>query len=184
MELLSAVNLILPKLGERPVTSLEVRHPTLSVLLPTIDQRRRELLARGWWFNEYPYTAMPGLDGEINLGVDTLTFVPDRSGTAVMRGKKLFNPVTLSTQFTSPVKGRVTQDVPFDDLPEHAAHFVYYSGLVDMYTTDIGMSNDVQAWGQSAAQAWSDLLAEHLRQKKHSTRKSSRWGMYAYALRV
>ena len=48
MKLLDAVNLVLPKLGERPVTSLEVKHPTLAVLLPIIEQTQINTLQRGW----------------------------------------------------------------------------------------------------------------------------------------
>ena len=32
MKLLDAVNLILPKLGEHPVTSLTIKHPTLAIV--------------------------------------------------------------------------------------------------------------------------------------------------------
>ena len=70
MKLLDAVNLVLPKLGERPVTSLEVKHPTLAVLLPIIEQTQMNTLQRGWWFNEYEYTAYPNAQGEIGIGVD------------------------------------------------------------------------------------------------------------------
>lgn len=175
MKLLNMVNLVMPKLGERPVTSLEQRHPTLAILLPIIDQNRISALIKGWWFNEYTYTAMPDLNGIINIGSDTLSFVPLQSDEAVQRGTRLFNPVTLDYVFTQGVKGRVTQDVPFDDLPESAAQYVFYSALIEAYTTDIGVTQELQIWTARAQSAWSDLLAEHLRQKKYSTRRSPRW---------
>ena len=175
MKLLDAVNLVLPKLGERPVTSLEVKHPTLAVLLPIIEQTQVNTLQRGWWFNEYEYTAYPNLQGEIDIGADALSFIPDYEGTAIIRGQRLFNPKTLTYVFDTPVKGKLINNVVFDELPEAAATYVFYAALIEAYTTDLGVTQELQIWQGLAARAWSDLLAEHLRQRKHSTRKSRRW---------
>lgn len=183
MKLLDAVNLVLPKLGERPVTSLEVKHPTLAVLLPLINQKLRSVLRRGWWFNEYEYTAPLGIDGTITLGTDTLSFVPDIPDTAVARGLQLFNPKTFDYTFTEPVSGRITQYVVFDELPESAAEHIWYSALVEAFTTDIGVTSELQVWQTLAGAAWSELVAEHLSQKKHNTRKTRAWRRYVRALR-
>lgn len=183
MELLRAVNLVMPKLGERPVTSLTVRHPTLAVLLPIIEQTRRTALGKGWWFNEFDYTAYPNTIGEIDIGADALSFVPYKSDTAVVRGQRLFNPTNLSYVFDAPVEGKVIQDVAFDELPESAATYVFNTALIEAYTTDLGVTQELQVWQSLAGMAWSDLLSEHLRQRKHSTRKSRRWRQLVSALR-
>lgn len=182
MKLIDAVNLILPKVGERPVTSLAVKHPTLAVLLPIMDITRRSALKRGWWFNEFEYTAYPNIEGEIDMGVDTLSFVPAGSAQAVLRGRRLFNPVTLTYVFDAPVKGRVITDVVFDDLPDACAEYVLYGSAVEAYTTDLGVTQELTVWQSLSNKAWSDMLAEHLRQRKHSTRKSRRWAAYKSAL--
>lgn len=183
MNLLDAVNLIMPKLGERAVTSLDARHPTLAVLLPIVERTQKTMLLRGWWFNEFDYTAYPGTDGSISMGTDTLAFVPTKSDTAVLRGGKLYNPTTLADTFTDHVQGRVVQYVTFNELPESAAAYVLYAALIDMYATDLGATDLLRVWGSLAAQAWSDLLAEHLKQRKFSTRRSRRWLSYVNALR-
>lgn len=175
MKLLDAVNLIMPKLGERPVTSLSVKHPTLAVLLPIIAQKRRSTLTRGWWFNKYPYTAYPANDGTITIGTDTLSFVPDEVNTAVLRGTDLFNPVTLTSVFTGPVSGIVCQDVEFDLLPESMANYLFYSSLVEAFATDLGVSQELSVWQSLAAQGWSDVMMEHLRQVKKNTKQGSAW---------
>ncbi len=175
MKLLDAVNLTMPKLGERPVTSLELKHPTLAVLLPIIEQTRRTTLNRGWWFNEYPSTLYPDGDGVVAIGTQTLSFVPDMPGTAITRGTELFNPTTLTNVFTEPVKGTVTQDIDFDLLPESAAQYVFYASLVEAFATDIGVTQELSVWQARAGQAWSDMLAEHLRQVKPSTRQHRAW---------
>ena len=63
MKLLDAVNLILPKLGEHRVTSVDNKHPTLAIILPEIENELKKLLARGWWFNEFDYKAYPDSEG-------------------------------------------------------------------------------------------------------------------------
>lgn len=183
MKLLDAVNLILPKLGEHRVTRLDVKHPTLAVILPEVENELVSLLQRGWWFNEFDYTAYPDSEGAITLGADTITFTPKYPNTAVQRGNALYNPVTLSYVFTAPVEGRVRQRVEFDDLPESAAQFVYYSALNNAFVTDIGMTNELQAWSASAGVAYSAMLAEHLRNKQYNTKNTRSWGRLKRALR-
>lgn len=183
MQLLDAVNLVLPKLGERPVTSVTAQHPTLAVLLPVFEQVRRTVLARGWWFNEYRSTLYPASDGTVALGDDTITFLPDVQYKAVQRGKTLFNTDTLTYVFPSAITGRLTSDVPFDELPESAANYVMHTALVEVYATDIGMSQELQVWSALAAQSWSDMLAEHLRQRRRGTRNTRHWRNIVLAIK-
>lgn len=183
MKLLDAVNLIMPKLGERPVTSLQAKHPTLAVLLPVLEVRLRSFLLKGWWFNQYTYTAHPSPDGTIRLGLNTLSFVPEEEGVAT-RGLELFKTEDLSYTFTEPVKGRITQYVQFDDLPESAAHYVFYSALIETCATDLGQQPELQVWQRLAGEGWDGVVSEHLRQKKFNTRKTRQWQKYRRALRA
>lgn len=183
MKLLDAVNLILPKLGEHRVTQLDVKHPTLAVILPEVENEIKRLLNKGWWFNEFDITLYPSTEGSIVLGTETLAFTPTRPNTAVQRGSNLYNPETRSYVFDAPVDGRVREYVAFDKLPESAAQAVYYTALVTCYATDIGMTQEVQVWGQAAQAAQSDLLSEHLRQKKFSTKNTRQWQRLRRALR-
>lgn len=184
MNLLQAVNLVLPKLGERPVTSLTQKHPTLAILLPIIEDNRRKTLARGWWFNEYDYTVPLTETSECEIGEDTLSFVPFMPDTAVARDTKLFNPKTNSYIFTAPVQGRVIQDVDFDLVPESAQRYVYYSSLCEAFVTDLGVTEDFKVWTSNAAQAWSDLIDEHVRQKKFNTKRLLQWRKLRRAMRA
>lgn len=140
-------------------------------------------LGRGWWFNRYPSKLYPGVGGEITVGVDTLEFTPDYPDTAAVRGTKLFNPKTLSYVFTEPVSGMVTQDVGFEELPESAAVFVLYSALTEAYVTDMGASQEFLAWNAKATEAYSNVVAEHLRQRKYSTSRSRRFTNILRAMR-
>lgn len=183
MKLLTAVNLMLPKLGEHPVTSLTIKHNTLAIILPEVQNELIAMLLKGWWFNEYLYTATPDSEKFITLGADTLAFVPLYVNAAV-RGVRLFNPDTLSYEWDSPVEGRVTQYVAFDDLPESVAQHVWYSALVNTYITDLGITPDVQAWQTKSNTAYTQVLAEHLRNRKYSTANSRRFRNLRNALKA
>ncbi len=182
MKLLDAVNLILPKLGEHPVTRLDQKHPTLAIILPEVENHLRVILNRGWWFNTYPYTAYPDNEKHIALGTDTLSFTPDDAACA-LRGLQLFNTETQSFEFDAPVKGVIKEYVEFDLLPETAAQYVWNSALMSAYITDLGMTNEVQAWQAAANTAGSDLMAEHLRNRKYSTAYSPRFQRLRRAMR-
>lgn len=183
MQLLFAVNSILPKLGERPVTSLEGKHPTLAIILPVMEMQRRSLLQRGWWFNEFKYTAYPNLDGEIFLGSDFLSFIPKVPLSAAVRGERLYNPATLSYKFDEPIEGKIIQDVEFEFLPDTAARAVLYFSLSEVYVTDLDMTNEVQEWKGLAAEAWNGLLTEHLRQMRYSTQGMRTWNRITSQMR-
>jgi len=174
---------MLPKLGEHPVTSLDIKHPTVSIIVPEVINECISMLVRGWWFNEYDITLYPDNEGKIYLGTDALSFVPFVDNAAV-RGTQLFDTDTLSYKWTVPVSGKITQNVDFDLLPEAVAQYVMYSALVSAYITDLGMTQDVQAWQAKAASAYTQVLAEHLRHRKYSTAKSGRFLRLRAAMRA
>jgi hypothetical protein len=182
MKLLDAVNLILPKLGEHAVTSLDQKHPTIAVILPEVENRLRSTLLKGWWFNSFVYKAYPDSEKHIKLGVDTLSFTP-LYVDASLRGLDLYNPDTMSFEWDEPVEGMVRQYVEFDLLPESAAQFIFKASLVSIYATDIGLTAEVNLWAKDSEGAYSDMLAEHLRNQKHTTKNSRRWANIRRALR-
>lgn len=184
MKLLDAVNLILPKLGEHGVTRIDIKHPTLAIIIPEVDNTLIQILNKGWWFNEFPYTVPLNDAGELVLGTDAIAFLPDRSEVfAVFRDGKLYNPATLSYTWTKPVRGVVKQFVPFDSLPLSAQQYVWHTALVTTYVTDIGLEKEVQMWQGLAQAAYSDMLAEHIQQRKYSTRQSGRYLRLRRAMR-
>lgn len=172
----------MPILGERPVTSLDAKHPTLALILPKMDTKLEDTTMAGWWFNSFSTTLYPDDTGAIAVPSDTLSFVPSVE-QAVVRGDSLYNPVTLTYKFDKPVAGEIIQRVPFEQLPETAASYVWYSTLVDTYITDIGMEQNVQAWMQQAAMALARMEAEHLKHRKYSTHRTNRFARIRSAMR-
>jgi hypothetical protein len=153
------------------------------MLLPKIDTKIEDTTTQGYWFNTFKITLYPDSNGEVAVPSDTLSFTPDITA-AIVRGKRLFNPASMTYEFDGPVAGTLITRVAFDELPESAASLVWYSTLVDAYVTDIGMESSVNEWRSQAAQADARMTAEHLRNMRYSTAASPRFQRIRRALRA
>lgn len=184
MLLLDAINEVLPKLGEHPVTSTESKSPTLAVVIPQINMTSRNLLTRGWWFNTFEITLYPDSEGYIDVPLGTLKWIPEPGVSCIARGERFYNGVAQSFKFTVPIKGVVTQSVPFEELPESVAQAVLYGSLVIIYATDIGLEEVVRVWQGLASTAMAQMEAEHLENKRYSIRQSRRYLKLRSAMRA
>ena len=178
MDLLRAINLILPALGEHPVTSVDAKHPTVSLIISNVYNQLNDVLLRGWWFNVYDSTLYPDPEGEVALPLNTLAVLPlDPGCPGIQRNGLLYNKKDLS--FKWPVEQgipvRLKMRLEFEELPEAAAQYVMYNALVSTYLSDIGLEQIVQEWQRSAVLALNTMEAEHLRNQRHSTAKSPRF---------
>lgn len=174
MELLTAVNRILPKLGEHPVTSLNTKHPTLAILIPQIETKIEDVLTPGWWFNTSNVTLYPDSEGGIALPDTILSFIADKH-PAVARGLKLYNQGYRTFSWSEAVTGVLIEKLPFDELPESVAQVVLYSALVSSYVTDIGMEDDVRMWQAEAQDAERRMNSEHLKNMRYSLKNGRRF---------
>jgi hypothetical protein len=182
MDLLKAVNLILPRLGEHAVTELDVKHPTLAILLPVIEYKINELTVLGWWFNKYRAKYYPDLEGSVAVPDDVMSFIPDQRNITI-RGRRLYNITDQSYKFSAVVEGVATALLPFEDLPDSMAQWVMAAALVDAYVTDIGLTDDVRVWQNQAQLAKIAVETENLRQMRYSTTDSPRYQRLLGALR-
>lgn len=185
MQLLRAINEILPKLGERPVTSLEAKSPTLAVILPQIEFELDLCVAPGWWFNTaYNVDIFPDSEGNLMVPEDTISFITNRDQKdVVVRGDRFYRLHDRSYKFTEKVTGTLIQRVPFEELPENAARFVMYSALVTIYATDIGLEQVVQLWSAAATSAKALMEQEHLRHRGYSVKQNPRYRKLRAAMR-
>lgn len=183
MKLLSAINEVLPKLGERPVTSTDSRSPTLAVVIPQIEASVRTLLTYGWWFNEYTTTLYPDSEGYIALPSNTLKIVTTRDFQGVQRNLRLFDMASQTDKWTGPVTATITSLLDFEELPESAAAAALYSALVIIYATDIGLEEVVRVWSGLETTARATMEAEHFQNMRYSTRNSRRFRNLRSAMR-
>lgn len=187
MDLLKAVNEILPKLGEHPVTSLDSRSPTLAVILPEIESEIALLLQPGWWFNKFLNVDLyPDSEGSLNVPDDTLSFISNRDYPMIIqRGELFYDAAKRSYIFEvgRPVRGTLIQSLSFEELPESAARFVLFSSLVTIYATDIGLEQVVQLWQSYAQNAQANMEQEHLRQHQYTIKQSRQYQKLRRAMR-
>lgn len=183
MLLLTAVNTVLPKLGEHPVTSLDAKSPTLAVIIPQINETLRQLLIPGWWFNTTHTTFYPDSEKYVDVPEGLLKFIPDCGTDATARGERFYSPTRQSFKWDAPFDGTFTTLVPFEELPESVASRVLYEALVVIYATDIGLEQVIQIWSGLADKATADMESEHLQNKRYSTRNSRRYAHLRSAMR-
>lgn len=179
MQELQAINIALTALGEHPVSKVDPQHPTVNPIRMYMEQKRRELLLKGWWFNTKHLEIYPNEDDEIRLPDDTLAVLSD---FGVQDGEFLVQEGTLSKRWKTKQLCTIKVDRPFERLPDDAANWVLWQGLIDFYIADIGVEKAVEMWQQNATEAYSRLTAEHLRNKRYSTRKSPRYRRISKAI--
>lgn len=170
MQLLDAANYVLRTLGERPVSTLDLNHPTLAVVIPELELKRKTLLLRGWWFNHRNVTVLPNMAKEfvVPTGLAHTVEYP----YYVLDGK-VFDPERETfTISKDKLKVLTTFDVDFEKMPEVAACVVQFEAAISAYCHDIGLESTVQLWQQESSRAYALLEREHLRNMKYNTRQS------------
>lgn len=184
MLLLSAINRVLPALGENPITSIDSRNPTVAIVTNAITAKNKDIQLTEWWFNTFDTKLYRGGDGLITLPADTLSWL-SYSNRAVQRSNYLFDPDTMSAVWPvgTVIEGKIKVLVPFEELPEVAATFVLYSAVCQAYVNDIGVEEALQEWRNEARFAQILMEREHLQNRKYSTQGSIRYRNLRWAMR-
>lgn len=174
MNLLTAVNNILPHLGENPVTTVDARHPTVAMIKDAIQESKTMLISEGWWFNERKITLYPSSEGEIFAPDRVLAFYPTDGQEVEIRGEKMYDLANGTYHFTKKVDAMIIDDLDFEELPTYAAHAVQYNAAHWVYTQDFGVESVVQYLLSHEMQALTLLRQENLRKRKYNSLKNNR----------
>jgi hypothetical protein len=181
MTKLEAVNLILRALSEHTVSSVEIRHPSVTLALDKLEMARQEVLSDGWWFNNIRVTLNKDVNGKVSFPSGALAFVPDRY-ECITRGGYLYNTTTQTFVFTEDVPGLITYDLDWDDLPNPAQRMVAYQAAIAAYSEDVGgQAPQSITVGYSLAQQ--QLQSGHIRQRRFNARSRPAWWRYENARR-
>lgn len=174
MELLEAVNSIITKLGENPVDSVDVRHPTVSIILQHLKSVNKELQAPGWWFNEHIMKLQPNSDGYVVVPKDTISArVKDKQ--TYLEGRKIVCASTLNDKWDVPLWVKLRRTLEFEATPYEFASWVVDTAAVRAYVADYGYEEVVKLW-QMEARAKEQLVhGEHIRQRRLSAMKAPRY---------
>lgn len=173
MELLRAVNRIITRLGENPVDTVDVKHPTVSIALQHLTSVNTELQLPGWWFNTYEVELQPDIDGKVLVPKGTLSWTPKEKGTHLVR-RSIVCSKTGEDKWDKPIKGRIQVEVDFPDTPMSFAHWVVAEASVKAYLADYGIDDLVQIWMTDAAKAQQQVHVEHLQNMRYTTRNTAR----------
>lgn len=183
MELLKAVNTVLPYMGEHPVTRIEgAKHPTVDLALAAIDRQREMLLAEKWWFNRITSTILVNSDGQIDVPRDVQN-VYGIDCNVIIDGTKFFNLDTGSRYFDKPIKVELVRDFEFNKLPTYAAYHVLYLACAEVYLADFGRENTVPELQSKAAEQLVLLKQQHLREMRFNATKKSKNSMWRVKFR-
>ena len=164
MQRLSVLNACLATMGQKPLASIDERHPLRAAALALLDQHNRAVQSRGWWFNRETLTISPDTDGRIILPGDCLTArARDRLLRCAARGPVLYNLSDATDQFSSSIDLSIVRLLPFEYLEEVAAQYIAYCVEREFQLTYDGDSDKQRKLAQSAADALVLLNAEETR---------------------
>jgi hypothetical protein len=130
---LEAVNTMISVIGEAPVNTItgQTSLPITAIqALSTLDETSRAVQSEGWHCNtEHEYELTPdSLTSKITLPKNTLKFDLDpllyTDSDPVQRGLKLYDRKNHTELWTKSVKGTITFELEFEDLPEQIRHYV------------------------------------------------------------
>lgn len=167
---LDAVNVLIGKLGQRPVNSLETAHPLVASALALIDRHSRKFQARKWWFNtEFPTLTPQVGNKRITLPGDTLSVdAVDRTPRVAARGRFLYNLDDSTLEFDEPLQVQLHRLVAFEDLPHNAAEAVLAAAVLEWLTDRDGDGEKLRvALGDKQA-TWAAVHAEHIRSSQRN----------------
>jgi hypothetical protein len=129
---LEAVNTMISVIGEAPINTLTGVSLPISAIQAqaALEETSRAIQSEGWHCNtEHEYELTPdAVTKKITLPQNTLKFDLDpllyTSVDPVQRGLKLYDRKNHTEQWDSSVKGTITFELEFEDLPEQMRHYV------------------------------------------------------------
>jgi len=129
---LEAVNTMISVIGEAPINTLTGVSLPISAIQAqaALEETSRAIQSEGWHCNtEHEYELTPdAVTKKITLPQNTLKFDLDpllyTNVDPVQRGLKLYDRKNHTEQWDSSVKGTITFELEFEDLPEQIRHYV------------------------------------------------------------
>jgi hypothetical protein len=129
---LEAVNIIISVIGEAPINTITgVSLPITAIqAISMLDETSKAVQSEGWHCNtEHEYELTPdSVTSKITLPQNTLKFDLDpllyTDSDPVQRGLKLYDRKNHTEIWTKSVKGSITFELEFEDLPEQLRHYI------------------------------------------------------------
>lgn len=172
MTLLEAVNHVLVRLGETPVSSVHEQYPTLALVLPALEDARRKVLTAAWWFNTYPFKdLLPDSQGNILTPSNYLEVIPHDSNRYMWTGSRIVHATDGNPDMTGHrVQARVALDLPFEELPPVAQSVVAEAAALYTYISDFGPDNTSESIESNLGELQAALHGQHVRTTNRDSR--------------
>jgi len=185
VELLTAVNSILPFLEENTVTNINTKHPTVALVLGKLDNAREFLLTKRYWFNNEKKQFYLAPDGRANVGTNLLAmYTTDKRLNYEARGQFVYDLNNSTYILPSAFEAQITVDLTFEELPHFAALWVQWRAAVEAYTQDFQVDQVVQILSTREIEAMAMLEREHLRKRNFSSMRSPPGHRFINSLRA
>ena len=174
MDLLTAVNNILPWMEENKVTTIDTKHPTVALILDKIDLNLEKILNEGYWFNTEKKKFFVSPEGTVARPTNLISLYPtNKALNYEARGDKIYDLDNSTFQIQEPFEAMVRTQLAFEEVPESAARTIMWRAGIDAYVPDFGVANSVQIMMAREAEAYALLQREHLRKKHFSAMNSA-----------
>lgn len=181
---LAAVNLILRKIGEVPVVSIDEPYPTLAIALPALEEAQITVLSEGYWFNTiYKAVLQPDVNGVVRTPSNCIKFFPEKEENTFTG--KLIRDSQSGTEFIHrPVQGRMILNDNFDELPEIARYAIAYAAAADVYLNDVGPDATYEDLARQRMGYAGQLSADHTVSRKQNSQARRRFNYLRTRLRT
>lgn len=174
MELLKAVNAILPHLGEHVVTRIEgAKHPTVDLITAAIERQRLTVLSEGLWFNERKVTLLVNTDGQIDVPYGAIAVYGNKCNVE-LDGERFMDLDSGSNYFTKPIHVKLIMDIEFEKLPINVALAITWAAGAEVYLQDYGRENSVEELQRMADRSWVLVHQENLRKRGYNSQQRTR----------
>ena len=170
MNLLEAVNTVLPYLGSHVVTSLEdSRNPTVNLILQAMERHRKGLITKGWWFNITNVDLPVNVDKRIQVPTYCVSIYGKPPINVEIQGSYLFDLDNNTRYFNSGVSITMIKDTSFEELPIYAQMVVVYKACSEVYLQDFEYNNTLQLINNIVAESLRDLEQEDIRKRRYNS---------------
>lgn len=164
MQKLTVLNACLATMGQKPLASIDERHPLRAAGIALIDRHNRTVQARGWWFNRENITLAPDTSGKLIVPGDSLVIRSlNRNMRVATRGPVLYNLTDSTDLFTDTLDVEIVRLIPFDQLEDVVADYISYCVQKEFQLTYDGDSDKQRRLGESTEMARILLNAEETR---------------------
>lgn len=161
---LKAVNLMLRRIQQQPINSLESAGTDGELAETVLEDSNAEIQGRGWEFNtESGFELSPDINGNITPPANAIRIdAEDESKKIVIRDGKLYDKTDHTNVFSDVLKVNIVWCFDFEDLPEYVKWFVSASAALEFQQDVIGDQTLNAYLTRKMQQSYAEMIASDL----------------------